>query len=245
MKLAESLATTRIALGVAGPFWRPIRKKIHKILLFSARGQALVALKARPGQPLWPAMRKGSVEKADSPDLPAMNRLLISSLIMLGLFGLRSAALSLASPPLSPEPGGPLVLSRSAGTDEVLAYARSLLGSPYRGGGCTPGGFDCSGFVQHVFAESGYVLPRSSRAMARACQPVEIAEAVPGDLLFFAGRDGDKTRIGHVALLLSRQGQTIEMIHATDRGVVIDQLNRMPYYQKRLTGAGKPPLEKK
>jgi cell wall-associated NlpC family hydrolase len=170
-----------------------------------------------------------------------MNRLLISSLIMLGLFGLRSVVLSLA-PPAEVPLSAPPALPRSAGTDEVLAYARSLAGSPYRGGGCTPAGFDCSGFVQHVFAEAGYDLPRSSRGMARACEPVELAAAVPGDLLFFAGRDGNKSRIGHVALLLERQGEAISMIHATDRGVVIDQFSDMPYYQQRLISAGKPPL---
>lgn len=173
-----------------------------------------------------------------------MNRLLLSSLIMLGLFGLRSMVLSLSPPVVEAELARP-TQPRSAGTEEVLAYARSLVGSPYRGGGRTPEGFDCSGFVQHVFAEQDYVLPRSSRGMARACEPIGVEEAAPGDLLFFAGRDGDKARIGHVALLLSHQGENIEMIHATDRGVVIDQLAKMPYYQKRLSGAGKPPMRRK
>ena len=163
---------------------------------------------------------------------------------MLGLFGLRSVVLSL-SPAVEEADLAPPMLPRSAATADVLAYARSLVGSPYRGGGCTPKGFDCSGFVQHVFAEAGYRLPRSSRGMAQACEPVDLNGAVPGDLLFFAGRDGNKSRIGHVALLLECRAEVLYLIHATERGVVIDRLGDMPYYQQRLIMAGQPLLTPK
>src|SRR5512139_3724197 len=72
-------------------------------------------------------------------------------------------------------------------SDEVPMYAISLIGSPYRLGGTSPEtGVDCSGFVGHVFRQTaGVVLPRDSRAISEAAQPLAQDELRPGDLVFF------------------------------------------------------------
>ncbi|HWR76916.1 MAG TPA: NlpC/P60 family protein [Thiobacillus sp.] len=71
--------------------------------------------------------------------------------------------------------------------EDIPIYAVSLVGSPYRLGGTSPEtGLDCSGFVGHVFKQTtGILLPRGSRAISEAAQPLAQAELQPGDLVFF------------------------------------------------------------
>jgi gamma-D-glutamyl-L-lysine dipeptidyl-peptidase len=71
----------------------------------------------------------------------------------------------------------------------LLDRVLSLMGVPYHWGGRTPGGFDCSGFVQQVLAEQGLRLPRDASHQLRVCTPVPEGEShLPGDLVFFAVR---------------------------------------------------------
>jgi cell wall-associated NlpC family hydrolase len=78
--------------------------------------------------------------------------------------------------------------------------AERYVGTRYRYGGTTPGGgFDCSGFVQYVFARNGVKLPRTSWEQARSGRAVPrgVASLKPGDLMLFASRGG---RVDHVAV---------------------------------------------
>lgn len=66
----------------------------------------------------------------------------------------------------------------------VAEYAMQYSGYPYVYGGTTPNGWDCSGFVQYVYAQFGISLPRTSGAQMSAGSPVaSLAEAQPGDIL--------------------------------------------------------------
>src|SRR5436309_7373633 len=71
--------------------------------------------------------------------------------------------------------------SGSAVVDTALSYQ----GVPYRWGGESPDGFDCSGLVQHVFARHGVTLPRVAKDQAQAGSPVALSDLQPGDLVFF------------------------------------------------------------
>lgn len=119
---------------------------------------------------------------------------------------------------------------------QLIEYALSLEGLPYRYGKATPEeGFDCSGLVFHVYQQQGITLPRTAAAMAEHLPEVALAEREPGDLLFF--QISDKTH-SHVALYLGHESFIHASSSATGR-VTVSSLNN-PYWQGRLDGVRRP-----
>lgn len=78
----------------------------------------------------------------------------------------------------------------------VLTTAAKYLGVPYRYGGSTPAGFDCSGFVQYVLGSVGLSVPRTSEDQARVGLPITASQAAPGDLVFFSDNGSDWSHVG-------------------------------------------------
>ncbi|MFL6694827.1 MAG: C40 family peptidase [Ramlibacter sp.] len=115
----------------------------------------------------------------------------------------------------------------------VAVYAQTLVGRPYRAGGSTPEqGFDCSGFVQHVFLASAHVdLPRRARDMAGRGKRVAARQLRPGDLVFFNTLG---TPYSHVGIYVG-DGQ---FAHAPSSGgrVRIVAMNQR-YWSTRFSGA--------
>ena len=91
----------------------------------------------------------------------------------------------------------PLKIGSLRNINEVIVYAKSLIGCPYRWGGKTSGGFDCSGFVQTLFLLTGMLLPRDSWQQSEKFNHAMIDGKVskPGDLHFF-GNDGKISHVG-------------------------------------------------
>jgi cell wall-associated NlpC family hydrolase len=114
-------------------------------------------------------------------------------------------------------------LTHADAATTTLWNAEMFVGVRYRYGGISPKrGFDCSGFVQYVFAKTGIQLPRTAHEMAGSTAKLEsdIAKLLPGDLLFFAA-PGDRRKIDHVAIYAGNY----RVIHATKhRGVKIDSI---------------------
>jgi len=98
-------------------------------------------------------------------------------------------------------------------TMKIIESAYSYIGTPYRYGGTTPNGFDCSGFVRHVFQENGISLSRSSRDQALEGKLVPLSDLKPGDLIFFNMHHRKHCSIDHVGLYVGK-GQ---FIHAASR----------------------------
>ncbi|UYG07617.1 C40 family peptidase [Halomonas sp. M4R1S46] len=115
----------------------------------------------------------------------------------------------------------------------ILAEARQTLGTPYRYGGTSSRGLDCSGLVQRVYARAGIRVPRTSRRQYERLPRIERAR--PGDLLFFA--TAGRGQASHVGIYLGDG----EMIHAPGRGrrVSITSLSQ-DYWQERFLGAAAP-----
>ena len=113
----------------------------------------------------------------------------------------------------------------------ILSDAEKYLGAPYKPGGMTSSGFDCSGFVNTVFAENNIKLTRRSSDQAKEGREVSIREVKHGDLLFFATAGGK--RVSHVGIVhtITDDGE-IKFIHAsTSKGVIISSLEEA-YWDK-------------
>lgn len=92
-----------------------------------------------------------------------------------------------------PAPSGGVPTGGSTST--ILSAAAALAGIPYKWGGTTPSGFDCSGYTQYVFAKAGISLPRTAAQQFAATTPVPAGKARPGDLVFF-GDGPEKWHVG-------------------------------------------------
>lgn len=73
----------------------------------------------------------------------------------------------------------------SGNVKEILTYANTFTGVPYKFGGTTPAGFDCSGYIRHVFQKVGVQLPRQADEQYTVGKKVEKQNLQPGDLVFF------------------------------------------------------------
>lgn len=106
----------------------------------------------------------------------------------------------------------------------VLDYARTYLNTPYRWGGKSPMGIDCSGFVQVLYSLKKVSLPRDAYQQAECGELVSfIDQAQPGDLAFFDNSEG---RITHVGIIFSTAPGQIEIIHSSGK-VKIDRLDHV------------------
>jgi cell wall-associated NlpC family hydrolase len=153
------------------------------------------------------------------------------------LAALASACASSGGTP-RPFPGSvraPVPDTTGADRQTLVEDALALRGTPYRWGGSDPSGFDCSGFVQYVFARHGVSLPRETSEQFRVGRNIKRSEMQPGDLVFFSTVAKGAS---HVGLVIS-EGQ---FVHApSERGVVrVDRVDTR-YWSLRFVGARRLP----
>jgi cell wall-associated NlpC family hydrolase len=114
---------------------------------------------------------------------------------------------------------------------QLISTALQYRGVPYRNGGSDPSGFDCSGFVQYVFARFGTMLPREVRDQYHAGRPIDLDEVQAGDLLFF---ETVSRGASHVGMAVGGG----EFVHApSSRGVVRVERYDASYWADRFVGA--------
>lgn len=119
----------------------------------------------------------------------------------------------------------------SVSGNDIVHQAKDYVGVPYRNGGTTSKGMDCSGLVFNVYRSFGIALPRTSRAQSRFGREISRSELRPGDLVFFSTTGHGVSHVG----IYSGRG---EFIHASTRArrVRFDRLDNK-YFRKRFVVA--------
>jgi murein DD-endopeptidase / murein LD-carboxypeptidase len=119
---------------------------------------------------------------------------------------------------------------------QILNVARESLGSPYRSGGTSPSGFDCSGFVIYTLEQFDIKLPRTSQEMARTGKRIKRADAKPGDLIFFNTTGGGVSHVGIVTEVLENE---IKFIHSSSSSGVMYSTTAENYYARTFIGVNR------
>jgi len=125
------------------------------------------------------------------------------------------------------------VATNNSTGQNIAALANSLLGSPYKYGGASPRGFDCSGLVYYTHAKFGIRTPRTSLQQFKNSRHIKLTELNAGDLVFFKL---NRSKVSHVGIYIGK-GQ---FIHAPNRGkrVAVNKLNDR-FWKPRIVGAGR------
>lgn len=132
------------------------------------------------------------------------------------------------SRPQQPQPVASTGASNGA-ADRAASHALKMVGKPYRYGGSSPAGFDCSGLVQYSYRQAGVSLPHNTDKQRSASRAVKRADLRRGDLLFF-NQEGKKH--GHVGIYVGDG----KFIHAPSSGKSVrsDRIDS-PYWKKHLS----------
>jgi cell wall-associated NlpC family hydrolase len=123
--------------------------------------------------------------------------------------------------------------------NEVVNYAATFLGTPYRPRGQGNDGFDCTGYIAHVYKNFEIDLPPSTQYLIKEGQEVKEAEAKPGDLIFFTGTSEDSQEVGHAGIIVENKGDDIKFIHSSSGSnapyVKYDSLSKPGYRRRFMT----------
>jgi cell wall-associated NlpC family hydrolase len=120
-------------------------------------------------------------------------------------------------------------VSPKGSADRAAASAQKMVGKPYKYGGASPSGFDCSGLILFSYRQAGVSLPHNTEQQRRVAQRVKLAELKRGDLLFF---DQEGKKHSHVGIYLGER----RFVHAPSSGKHVrnDSLDS-PYWKKHLS----------
>ncbi|MCK9532106.1 MAG: C40 family peptidase [Gammaproteobacteria bacterium] len=120
----------------------------------------------------------------------------------------------------------------NAGRADVVTIARTMVGVPYRYGGASPSGFDCSGLVHYAYSHAGHAVPRTTELQYARAKAVHGERLAAGDLLFFVIRN----KPSHVGIYVG-DGR---FVHAPSSGKAVSYGSLAdPYWQARLVKIGR------
>jgi len=119
---------------------------------------------------------------------------------------------------------------------DIVAFAKKYQGVKYKYAGKEPRtGFDCSGFTSYVMDHFDISLSGSSRLQEEQGRTIRPSEVQVGDLIFYRRSSGG--RVFHVSLVIDNNQDGIKVIHATSRGVVIDNITASSYWKPKISTA--------
>jgi murein DD-endopeptidase len=136
------------------------------------------------------------------------------------------------SPSTRPQSGARSATGLNPVGSEIVRHALAMIGTPYRYGGASPRGFDCSGLVQYAYRQIGISVPRTTGQQFAAARRIDRRDAQPGDLLFFRF-----TRtVSHVGIYLG-DGQ---FVHAPTSGRNVEVISlEQPFYRNHFISVGR------
>jgi cell wall-associated NlpC family hydrolase len=124
--------------------------------------------------------------------------------------------------------------------ETAISTARSYTGTPYRYGGTSKRGMDCSGLLCVSYQSAGLSLPRTSSEQSKFGKPVKLNELKPGDLVFFSKKKGRK-KITHVGMVTDiKKRDDIRFIHSSTKLGVVENNLMSNYYRGVFVKARRP-----
>ncbi|MBL7870664.1 MAG: C40 family peptidase [Cyclobacteriaceae bacterium] len=126
---------------------------------------------------------------------------------------------------------------REEQVNAVIQAARSFTGTPYKWGGTTRAGMDCSGLTGNAYRAINLELPRTTDDQVLMGEKVKLKKVIPGDLVFFATgkRKRDITHVGIVTDIKARDN--VKFIHASTSLGVVETNLYSDYYKRRFRTA--------
>lgn len=126
--------------------------------------------------------------------------------------------------------------NRLSTTEHIIQRAKSYQGTPYKFGGTTNKGMDCSGLIYTSFKSQDIYLPRISSDMAKEGERISLKSVQPGDLVFFK-TNRRRNVINHVGIVVKVHKNEVHFIHSsTSKGVIISSINET-YWKNAFTEA--------
>lgn len=126
----------------------------------------------------------------------------------------------------------------SVSKDSLMIYSKSYIGTNYCYGSCEPKrGFDCSGFVYHIFNHFNIKVPRSSIDYINYGKTIHPDSFKIGDVIVFTGTNSKNRTPGHVGIITSNASEELQFIHSSSNkkhsGIKLSTYKESPYYEKR------------
>lgn len=108
-------------------------------------------------------------------------------------------------------------VSKATKGEQIAEYSKKFLGVPYKWGGATPEGFDCSGLTYYIYKQFGITLNRTAAGQSTQGVLVKKNELKPGDLLFFDTQGGNNGQVTHNGLYIGNN----KFIHSANPRTVV------------------------